>query len=183
MSRTLERPVLLQERLRNHSVLAGLTSGGLCTMRLLTYRPPGSAVQLLLGVYRMPVGNAAADNFSQGGLAAPIDLATGRLGKAATRSGKLIEAVERHPNTGAVIEGHQIPFWNEAVRLVTRAHEAASRMVVVGWDVAVLEDGVVLVEGNREPSSRISQAASGVPLGETPLVACLNAHLRESVAP
>jgi len=41
----------------------------------------------------------------------------------------------------------------------------------------------VLVEGNREPSSRISRAASGFPLGETPFVACLNAHLRESLAP
>jgi hypothetical protein len=176
-------PILLQPCLRNHATLVSLTSGGLCTARLVTMRSPGGTVELLLAVYRMPVGGAAADNFDRGGLAATVDPETGRLGPAVCKDTKhLVHSPEHHPDTGARIQGHQLPFWGDAKRLVIRAHEAAGRMVFIGWDVALLEVGPVLVEANRVPCSKLAQMPSGVPLGTTDFAACVNAHLRESFA-
>lgn len=186
MSRTLpakygmqSRRILLQQCLRNHRALLPLTPGGLCTVRLQTYRWPGGQPELLFAAYKMPVGDAPADNFHYGGIVAPVDVTTGRLGPAIHRRGKLIAGIERHPDLGTRIEGHEIPFWAEARQLVLRAHAAVPRIAAVGWDVAVLDDGPVLVEGNSLPNPDIAQAPSGVPLGATPFVRCLNAHLRE----
>ena len=89
---------------------------------------------------------------------------------------------ERHPDTGTLIEGFQLPHWESAKRLVLRAHEALERIAVVGWDVAILEDGPVIVEGNDSPGASSSQMPSGVPLGETPLVPAVAEHLRRVFA-
>jgi hypothetical protein len=185
MSLELGRPILLQRLLRNHPGDAGLTQGGLCTARIVTIRKPHGEPQLLNAVYRMPAGDAAADNFYQGGLAAEIDLATGTLARAVRKDLRVMPVpTERHPETGAQIEGHQLPHWREAVDLVLRAHAAITwgGDPIIGWDVALLEDGPVLVEGNNIPCSTFAQMATGVPLGDTAFVTCVNAHLRERFA-
>jgi len=175
----LSRRILLQPHLHNHHALRPLTSGALSTIRVVTYRFPRGEPQLLFAAYRLPVGNAPADNFHYGGIVAPVDLATGRLGPPIRREGRVVVDVERHPDTGAVIAGHQLPHWDETVRLVLRAHATLRRVVTVGWDVAPCEDGPVLVEGNLASDPDIAQAPSGVPLGDTPFVRCINAHVRE----
>lgn len=182
MSADLGRPILLQRVLRNASSIQCLTTGALCTARLTTMRSPGEGVQMLYAIYRMPVGDSVVDNFDKGGLAAPIDLATGRLGPAVRKHPRFLgSTVSQHPNTGAAIEGHQLPNWAEAVNLALRAHAAVEwkGVPVVGWDVALLEDGPTLLEGNNVPCSTFGQMATGIPAGATAYVACINAHVRE----
>lgn len=181
------RGLIVQRFLQNHPALAPLTSGGLCTMRMITVRPvDGGAPRLLLAVYRMVVGGAAADNFNPGAVAAAIDVGSGRLAPGVRRHPAipyLVQPIDRHPDTGAAIEGHVVPYWAEAVDLVLRAHAAASGLVpVVGWDVAVLPDGPVLVEGNNVPGAMMSQTAPGVGYGETPYVPLLLAYFRAYLA-
>lgn len=182
MSIEIGRPILLQPLLRNAASDAGLTTGGLCTARIATLRPPLGDPQLLHGVYRMPTGDAVADNFYQGGLAAQIDVSTGHLAAAIRKDLRLMPAlVSHHPDTGAVIEGHQLPHWQEAVSLVLRAHAAISwkSVPIIGWDVALLDERPILLEGNNIPCSTFAQMVCGAPLGDTAFVACVNAHLRE----
>ena len=182
MSAERGRPVLLQRWLRNAASLGSLTPGALCTARIATVARPGREVELLLALYRMPTGTAVVDNFAMGGLAAPIDLATGRLGKAVRKDFRLLPMpTDRHPDTGATIEGYQLPHWPDAVSLVLRAHAAIDwkGVPIVGWDVALLDEGPVLLEGNNVPCSTGTQMITDVPLGDTTFVACLNAHLRE----
>ncbi|MHB1225571.1 MAG: sugar-transfer associated ATP-grasp domain-containing protein, partial [Gemmatimonadaceae bacterium] len=105
------RRMLLQPCLRNHRDLLPLTPGGLCTVRLVTYRMPGGAALALRAMYKMPIGDSPADNFCYGGMIAPVCLATGRLGPAVRRRGPVLVPAERHPDTGALVEGHQLPYW------------------------------------------------------------------------
>jgi hypothetical protein len=185
-SADIGRPVLLQRALRNAPSEAPLSPGALCTARLTTIRHPHGRPQLLFGIYRMPAdARTAVDNFGPGGLAAPVDFATGRLGRAIRKDVRLTPApVARHPYTGARIEGHQLSHWAEAVSLALRAHEAITwpGVPVIGWDVALLEDGPVLVEANNVPCSTFAQMVLDVPLADSPLLPCLNAHLRECFA-
>ena len=138
--------------------------------------------QILLALYRMPTGSSPVDNFSRGCLAAPIDLATGRLGRAVRKDLRLLPvATDRHPDTRARIEGFQLPWWPEAVSLALSAHAAVhwDGIPAVGWDIALLDDGPVLIEGNNLPCSTGTQMITGIPFGNTAFVACLNAHMRE----
>lgn len=175
----LSRRILLQKALTNHRALAPLAPGALCTVRMLTYRWPDRQPELLFGVYKMAVGAAPADNFHYGGILAPVDLGTGRLGPAVHRQGRLIVSLEHHPDTGAPIAGQQLPVWDEARQLVLRAHAAVRRVPSIGWDVALTDDGPVLVEGNSSSNPDIAQAPSGIPLGDTPFVQCVNVYARE----
>ncbi|MGH9348711.1 MAG: sugar-transfer associated ATP-grasp domain-containing protein, partial [Vicinamibacterales bacterium] len=173
--------VLLQECLENDAAVMHLSSGALCTVRIVTIRPPDGEPELVCAVYRMATGGNSTDNFSIAGLAAPVDLATGRLAAAVRSDPRLVIApVSRHPDTGATIEGQVLPHWTEARALALDAHAKLLSMACVGWDVALTGSGPVLVEANWAPGARLAQAPSGVPLGDTNFMRYLDAHMRRS---
>lgn len=173
------RRMLLQPCLRNHRDLLQLTPGALCTARILAFRPPGGRAQVLLAAYRMAVGDAPADNFHFGGIITAVDLETGRLGPSLRRDGHVLVPVERHPDTGARIAGQRLPFWRDAVELARTALDSARGIPLLGWDVALTDDGPVLIEGNMASNPDIAQAPTGIPLSDTPFPAAIDAHMRE----
>ncbi len=170
--------MLLQPCLRNHQNLLPLTPGGLSTVRVVTYRAPGGQARLLRAIYKMPTGDAPADNFHFGGIIAEVDLGTGQLLSALRRQGRVLLKVERHPDTGSVIEGHQIPLWKDTIALTLKALTAAHGRPSIGWDVAVTDEGPVLIEGNTMSNPDIAQVPSGEPLSDTPFVAAYEAYIR-----
>jgi len=166
LSRFVE-PYMVQPALRNHPLIADLTPGALCTLRMLTWRTENGDFELTNAAFRMPVNPASAvDNFHAGGIASSVDVKTGTLGPA-TDLGMGGETTwhERHPFTEAQIAGRQMPMWRAAVDLVLRAHSAFGDYAVVGWDVALLHDGPTLIEGNRGPDVDILQRTSRGPIG------------------
>jgi hypothetical protein len=75
--------------------------------------------------------------------------------------------VERHPDTGAVIRGLEVPFWQEAVALACKAHsQAFTRFAFLGWDLALTADGPVILETNSGWGALFHQMLDG-PLGNT----------------
>ena len=173
---SLSRPVLLQARLRNHEDLIPIAGNALSTARIVTVQPAEGEPAVALGVYRMAIGDAVADNFTAGGVAAPIDLDTGKLGAAVTKAGRT--GVTYHPNSGAPIEGTQLPFWTEAKELAMRAHREFAQMPSVGWDVAITQAGPILIEGNAVWCVDIAQMAHQRPLADTIVPAALASHLK-----
>lgn len=158
--RSLRRTLLIQPRVRNHADLADLSNGGaLSTVRALTCRDESGRPELVAAVLRMAVGtNTTVDNFHAGGIAADIDIDSGVLSEASdlgmfTRHGWLAN----QPMTGARIAGRRVPQWSEVRALAERAHAAFGDRILVGWDIAISETGVVLVEGNSGPDVDIHQ--------------------------
>jgi hypothetical protein len=124
---------------------------------------------------------AVVDNIHAGGIAAPVDLATGRLGRA-TDLGVRVDSAwhARHPVTGAPIEGRILPLWPEALELVKRAHDLIGDRVVVGWDVAILDDGPCLIEGNGKPDVDLIQRPHRAGLGNSRFGELLAHHLKNA---
>jgi len=174
--------IILQEKVSNHrSMLGALTSGGLATVRVVTCRTPQGEVDILPPVIRMPIGDAIADNFAQGGLAAPIDAATGRISAPAIHKDKRlgISTFAQHPTTGLVFEGFPIPFWPEVLELAARAHNVFSTMRFVGWDIAVLDQSPVLLEGNALWDSDLTVLPHRIGISDTQFIPHYNHHLKE----
>ena len=62
-----------------------------------------------------------------------------------------------HPDTGTKIKGKKLPFIPEAREMVKKAALLVPQVRYVGWDVAITQDGPVLIEGNFYPSYGLTQ--------------------------
>ena len=174
--------VILQKRLRNHAALSPLTNGALSTLRIVTCTTPFGSVDLLPSVVCMPAGRLVVDNFLQGGLAAPIDFATGTIcGPAVQKDNRLgLISTNEHPDRGQKFKGFPVPMWSEAVDLARRAHETFRSMSFIGWDIAILQDGPVLVEGNFPFDTDLTVLPHGLTLSDTQFVSYYNYHWANS---
>lgn len=146
---------IVQQRLRNAAALAPvMSSKGLGTVRAVTTRVNGQSA-LMAACIRLTVGNNVTDNFSAGiagNIAAPIDIANGRLGEgvwSVSDQWPDIRGVNVHPGSGSMIGGFLVPQWNHVVELVLKAHEQFPDLGAIGWDVAVTDQGPVLIEANH----------------------------------
>jgi len=170
--------MVLQPRRRNHVDLAGIAGGVLATVRVVTCLDERLQPELTHALLRMARDeNATVDNFHAGGIAAAVDLASGRLGRATDlglKDGSGWHAA--HPVFGARIEDRVLPHWTAVQALALDAHARFCDHAVIGWDVAILADGVELVEGNGAPDLDIVQRVHGAPAGLHRLGALLAHH-------
>ena len=152
---------LIQPRLCNHPDLLPLNNDALATIRALTCLNESGTPELLGAVLRMAIGaNRLVDNLHAGGIAAAVDLDSGRLGRASNLGMDCsLGWLDRHPTSGARIEGVRLPHWDEFQAFTERAHRAFSDRILVGWDIAVTPEGLILVEGNGAPDLDIMQRA------------------------
>lgn len=54
----------------------------------------------------------------------------------------------RHPETGIVFDGFQIPYFNEVKNIIIKA-SALFDLPLLGWDVAITPNGPVIIEVNH----------------------------------
>lgn len=139
---------LAEEFIQQHPALSEISSTGLNTIRVITQLDKNNHVDILGALLRISVNNFV-DNLASGNIAAPIDLATGRVNGPAVYSDITKEAVEYHPATKSKITGIQIPQWDRIIELVTKAALYRPENRSVGWDVALTERGPELIEGNH----------------------------------
>jgi hypothetical protein len=55
-----------------------------------------------------------------------------------------------HPDSGVPLEGYRIPYFREAVQVVTRMHERLHGIHSIGWDVGISPEGPIIIEGNDD---------------------------------
>jgi hypothetical protein len=117
------------------------------------------------------VGSRVVDNFHAGGLASPVELNDGRLGPSVFKSRP--ELLVAHPDTGAAIAGRVLPHWPAVKQLALAAHQQFGALPSIGWDIAITEDGPVIVEGNSVWDPEVVQMSYRLPLEATIVPACL----------
>jgi hypothetical protein len=182
--RSRQVPLVVQPRLTPHPEVARLTSGALPTARIVTCLNEQGQPEVMISVFRMSIGsNRTVDNMHAGGIAAAPDIPTGRLSRASDLGmNARLGWFTAHPDTGEQIEGRVLPFWQEAKQLAIKAHRAFSDRTVVGWDIAILEDGPILVEGNGNPDMDIIQRFMRVGLKRHRFGELIAWHLRQRLA-
>jgi hypothetical protein len=173
------RQLLVQPCLVNHPDLADLALGALATCRLITILNEDGDPEPVIGIFRMAAAaDAVVDNLHRGGLAAPVEAATGVLGAA---SGYAVAGPPtrhtHHPVSGAVIAGRVLPRWQDVRDLAVAAHRAFAPRALVGWDIGIGPDGPVLVEGNEQPGVDGLQRLHDTPLGSHRFGQLLAYHL------
>lgn len=174
---------LIQPALTNHAELLQLSVGALCTVRILTCRDESGGFEATNASFRMSINpKSPVDNIHAGGIATPVDLATGRLGPASDLGlGPKFAWYDVHPLTGAAITGRVLPFWAETMALAIRAHAEFSEWTVIGWDIAILDEGPRLIEGNKGPDVDLIQRPLRGPIGSGRFGALLAYNLERAI--
>jgi len=149
------KPYLLEALIKQHPDMEKINPSSVNTIRVITARKGDRACIIGAGL-RTGGGGQFVDNFHHGGTAYPIDLDTGVV------NGRGIDLygnpVLRHPVTGLIMPGFQIPHWELLKQQVLKAAVTPPNMGYVGWDVAVTPEGVELIEGNvNYPGTTIIQ--------------------------
>ena len=62
-----------------------------------------------------------------------------------------------HPFTNQKLVGFQIPLWDNVKATVLEAANLIPEVGYIGWDVAILECSVALIEGNHDPGHDVVQ--------------------------
>jgi len=181
LERSREVALLVQRRLKNHSAIADLCNDALATVRVVSCRDEDGRPRVVNAVLRMARGrNHLVDNFHAGGVAAEVDVETGALGRATDLGfDQSTGWLDRHPDSGAAIAGRILPLWPETRAFVERAHEVLPQRILVGWDIAILEDGPCVIEANSAPDLDIVQRTMAAPLGRARLGEMIAHHIRE----
>jgi len=167
----------------NHSELADLNLAALNTVRVLTIMNEEGKAEVTHAVLRMASSrDVVIDNFHAGGIAAKVDIQSGILGQA-SNMGLTADSQwwDSHPLTDGPILGRTVPFWDEVKDVACRAHSAFADQIAIGWDIAVLDDGPKLVEGNKGPDLDIIQRIYREPIGNSRFGQLLVYHLERAL--
>ena len=148
-----------QSRISPHATVRDMCGDRLATVRLLTILRKGKP-ELLRACWKIPAGENAADNFWRpGNLLAQLDLDSGRVIRVIRRTGTKQEEISHHPDTGVRILGMKVPNWRDVTRLAFDGAKLLDELPLVGWDIAPVDSGAVLVEPNVTPDLQLHQLA------------------------
>lgn len=154
---------ILQAALDTHPSLAAISPNALPTMRVVTMLDERDDVEVVARILRVGGGTHPVDNFSRGGLAA-LSSEVGGLGAFYVHAkGVAPKPVACHPAAGTVFPSalpHALA--KQTDDLARLAHELiVPDHAIVGWDIGLSSEGAVLIEGNWNPGTNITQLLSG----------------------
>jgi hypothetical protein len=149
--------IFLEEVVKQHKKMNELCAASCNTIRIMTFNNKGKPEILWAGL-RIGNGVNSVDNFHAGGMATEINLDTGLLKRPALD--KNLNEFTYHPVSKVKIEGFQVPFFDEIKTMVKEASLESDKILVIGWDVAVTDDGPLIIEGNRSAGFDVVQVAS-----------------------
>ena len=138
--------LLIEECIKQHKDMNTLYDKSVNTMRMFTFYKNGTSY-FLQAVLKIGNGGVV-DNFSSGGMYTYVS----------SDGDVYVDAIDRndniytvHPISNHKIVGFKVPMFNEAVELVKECAKIIPEVAYVGWDVAISENGPVIVEGNCFP--------------------------------
>ncbi len=149
--------LFIEEYVKQNKEINRLCKESVNTIRIMTFAYNGKS-EIVYAAMRIGNGINNVDNFHQGGMGCKIDLDKGILiGDAYDKD---LNHFKVHPKSKVKFDGFKIPYWEEAKKLVLDASKVNNNIHMVGWDVAITDDGPTLIEGNRRPGFDLIQVLS-----------------------
>jgi hypothetical protein len=156
VSKLTQRDWIFQEALENSKEIAAIHNHCLNSFRVMTIfkrgcKPQAIYVSLKLGTS----STSATDNAHTGGIYVGVDNITGCLGDRGFDED--LNEYFCHPLSLVKFEGNKIERIHSVIDCAERAALLFPDLMIVGWDVALCEDGAYLIEGNSSPGLTVIQ--------------------------
>jgi hypothetical protein len=148
--------LLAEDLIVQHSDMSRLHPHSINTVRLLTV-VIGHKISVFRAVLRIGTSARSVDNWASGGVIINIDTACGTTkGDGCIKTPR--SRVTKHPDTSCPTDGIAIPFWDQACRLVLKAHSLFPFVPTIGWDVGLTPTGPILIEANTDWDAHLHRA-------------------------
>lgn len=144
------RKAVIEQRIFNHPAM-NFNNNSINTIRVNTLLDKNGTIHWFKPVLRAGVGNSVVDNYNAGGCEYSIDLESGIITSLCYR-GYELKGV-KHPGCDKIMPGYQIPMWDELRKIIDHACHLIPECRFIGWDVAITENGIELIEGNHNPGN------------------------------
>ncbi len=153
----------IEEVISQHQELNNLYSKSVNSLRIFTFCKDNQAFFLTA---ILKIGNGEVmDNFSSGGMYAFLN----NDGKVITSAIDQKDDIYKvHPESKVNILGFQVPYMKEGIELVKEASLKIPEIGYIGWDVAITNDGPIIIEGNSYPGIFQIKASLGNKVGLIP---------------
>lgn len=147
-------PGIVEEWICQHAELDRLYPGAVSIVRFYSVCTPAGCY-----LFSPVLTTAVSRDISNGCQDALTTLVDIRDGKVITDAVDQISIGDHavHPVTGVQFKGFQVPFWQETVEMMKKVVPQAYYISNIGWDVAITENGPVLVEANTIPGFNTAQ--------------------------
>lgn len=159
---------VLQQRVKSHPEMQRLSNTkSIQSLRMVTLLDNNGDPKLFYTLVKIIASGNILDAFASGATGnfiANVEIDKGTLHPAVTvdPKGRGTFPVQKHPQTGVVFKGFQIPMWKESVETCLHAAAKLAPIRSIGWDVAVTPEGPVVLEANMwwDPAQRMFKVAS-----------------------
>ncbi len=155
-----QTPYLLQRVERNHAFLDRYVDA-LATVRLCILLSD-DGIEFPFAVLKLPSGKHIADNFWRpGNLACDVDPATGTVRTVRSKDALGTTDYREHPETGKALLEERLPMWDRVLALAEKAAWMFEPVRYQSMDIAIGDDGPILIEANTGGGFDLPQLASG----------------------
>lgn len=113
---------VIEEVVIQHPDMNRINPGSVNTIRVYTVLSDGVS-NVVYACIRMGNSDRPVDNINAGGMYSPIDLETGKI---ACDKQRIV--YERHPRSGCLLKGYQIPYWDKVMDICREAAHKVPQM-------------------------------------------------------
>jgi hypothetical protein len=157
--KTISNRFVLQEGIKQRSDFNRINPTSVNTLRVITQKI-NNVIRISAVVIRIGRNKSVVDNSSQGGISVKIDIEKGMLNSFGTTE-LTNERFEEHPDTHFKFDGFVIQGWDKIMSQVLEYANRISIFPELGWDIAVLENGISVIEINAYYGLELLQCCSG----------------------
>lgn len=144
-------PLLFESLVKQNSQFSSFNSSSVNTVRMMTALYPDNSVKLYAAFIKIGRSGSDVDNAGSGGnVDCAIDITSGRLYNVLEfNSWEDIKSITHHPDSKTQIEGCYIENWEAIVKQVCDYQARIPQLKVIGWDIAITDDGPIVIEINN----------------------------------
>jgi len=129
---------------------AAFNESSVNTVRFMTTLYPDGSARVIATWFKVGRKGKCVDNAGNGGnVDAAIDTETGKIYNVFQFDGwRKAKQIEKHPDSGNQLNGVMVENWKAIKEEVKRFQQAFPYCKAAGWDIAITDDGPVVIEVN-----------------------------------
>ena len=145
---------IIQERVYNHDYIKRINNSNfLQTVRIVTVIDKSGRTKVPFATLKVNNTDNPADNYYHGitgNYCCLVDVESGKLSECYidTDSGYGPKLIETHPETQVRLNGYQLPYWDQVLSVIMDAAQKFTPPRSYGWDVAITQNGPLVIEAN-----------------------------------